>query len=302
MAKGVPGIKDGDFKTGNYSTSAIGNATIRWIESVAGKKPFFAYVAPKAAHEPFNPAPWYEDYWAEDWPSHEPRPPIYNCSSSVRADHHGNIATQPLLTEEAANVVTGAFKNRWRTLMSVDDLISQVIQTTKRLNVFEKTYFFFTSDNGFQLGQFNMLMDKRHVYDWNTRVPFIVAGPGIPKGETFSQLATQVDLAPTFLDLAGIMFKRDLFDGRSLVPLIISDLQGIVSEACCSSSTWLQPGRRLEIDRSWRRSVFFEYYFNTANTKCVQGCNPKCSNFPGVDDLACGILSRCKCIVIKFSA
>ncbi|KAH8046240.1 sulfuric ester hydrolase [Aureococcus anophagefferens] len=35
----------------------------------------------------------------------------------------------------------------------------------------------FTSDHGFQLSQLNMLMDKRHVYDWDTRVPLVIKGP-----------------------------------------------------------------------------------------------------------------------------
>ena len=30
-------------------------------------RPFFAYIAPKAAHEPFNPAPWYLDHWDPSW-------------------------------------------------------------------------------------------------------------------------------------------------------------------------------------------------------------------------------------------
>jgi hypothetical protein len=38
-----------------------------------------------------------------------------------RADHHGNIATNKMISAEGAAVITDAFKNRWRTLMSVDD-------------------------------------------------------------------------------------------------------------------------------------------------------------------------------------
>lgn len=41
-----------------------------WISKVVKEDPntpFFAYIAPKAAHEPFNPAPWYEGYWDANW-------------------------------------------------------------------------------------------------------------------------------------------------------------------------------------------------------------------------------------------
>ena len=60
----------------NYSTAIIGNVSIAWIEHVVAMdstRPFFAYIAPKAAHEPFNPAPWYLESWDPSWPQHEPR-------------------------------------------------------------------------------------------------------------------------------------------------------------------------------------------------------------------------------------
>ena len=39
----------------------------------------------------------------------------------------------------------------------------------KELGQLDRTYFFFSSDHGFQLGQFNIPMDKRHVYEWDTK-------------------------------------------------------------------------------------------------------------------------------------
>jgi hypothetical protein len=44
----------------------------------------------------------------------------------------------------------------------------------------------------FQLGQFNIIMDKRHVYDWDTRIHLLSRGPGIAAGSTFAVPATQV--------------------------------------------------------------------------------------------------------------
>lgn len=71
----------------------------------------------------------------------------WNCSFESRADHHGNIATEPLITEAAADVMTGVFKNRWRTLMSVDDVIAAVIATVEELGIASNTYFFYSSDH-----------------------------------------------------------------------------------------------------------------------------------------------------------
>lgn len=65
-----------------------------------------------------------------------------------RANHHGNIATQPMLTEPASQVITGVFKDRWRTLMSVDDVIASVIEAVEELGLADSTYFFYSSDHG----------------------------------------------------------------------------------------------------------------------------------------------------------
>ena len=117
------GIQDGSWKgtQHNYTTAVVGNVSIAWIEkTVAAQHPFFAYIAPKAAHEPFIPAPWHLDHWDDSWPVTEPRDnPAWNCSAASRADKHGNIATNPMISSDAATVITGIFKNRWRTLMSV---------------------------------------------------------------------------------------------------------------------------------------------------------------------------------------
>ena len=131
----------------DYSTSVIGNVSTAWIASVAsGPRPFFAYIGVKAAHEPFTPAPWYAGRWDDSWPVHEPRPPVWNCSFESRRHHHGCIATAPMLTETAASVITGAFKNRWRTLLSLDDLVFSSYTACEQAGALDWTYFISTSD------------------------------------------------------------------------------------------------------------------------------------------------------------
>jgi len=56
-----------------------------------------------------------------------------------------------MITDDAATVITDVFKNRWRTLLSVDDLIADVIALCDELGVSNNTYFFYSSDHGFQV-------------------------------------------------------------------------------------------------------------------------------------------------------
>lgn len=277
----VPGLPDGHVRFSNaaenYSTSVIGNHSVAFIRAAvaAGVGPFMAYIGPKAAHEPFNPAQWHADHWDPSWPEHEPRPEPWNCSAAARADHHGNIATEQMITAEASAVITGVFKNRWRTLMSVDDLIGDVIGVCEELGVADNTYFFYSSDHGFQLGEFNILMDKRNVYDWDTRIHLLARGPGIKPGSTWHQPATQVDIAPTFLGLAGLA-KPPQMDGKSLVPLLVDEEH--VHELAPSTQRHLgvlgagTKLGRVSYKAAWRDSVFIEYYYNDYNAKCTANC------------------------------
>jgi hypothetical protein len=57
----VPGLPDGHWRgsASDYTTAVVGNKSIEWIrEKAKAGTPWLAYVAPKACHEPFNPAPW----------------------------------------------------------------------------------------------------------------------------------------------------------------------------------------------------------------------------------------------------
>lgn len=44
-------------------------------------------------------------------------------------------------------------------------------------------------------------------------------GPGIEYGATLKEIVLNIDLAPTFLDLAGVKVPPQM-DGRSILPLV----------------------------------------------------------------------------------
>jgi N-acetylglucosamine-6-sulfatase len=265
----IDGLPDGNnkFPAENYTTAVVGNVSIAWIRKVAQEdKPFFAYIAPKAAHEPFNPAPWYVDAWDPSWPEHEPRDENWNCSLESRQDHPGIIKTQPMISDEVADIITGIWKNRWRTLMSVDDVIGDVIGVVDELGLSDSTYFMYSSDHGFQLGQFNIPMDKRHVYEWDTKIHLVARGPGIKPGSTFANPGTQVDIAPTVFGLAGIEIP-DYFDGKSIAPFLVDPTDDALLDSTRQHLESL--GDLDQYAQSWRQEVFIEYYFVNNNVKCM---------------------------------
>lgn len=241
-----------------YTTAVVGNASMSWLKKVAhGPRPFFAYIAPKACHEPFTPAPWYSAHWDPSWPSQEPRPVSWNCSAESRSNHHGNIATQPMISESCAGFVTESFQNRWRTLMSVDDVISDVVGFIEAEGLAGNTYFLYSSDHGFQLGEFNILIDKRQMYDHDVRIHLLARGPGIEAGSTFAFPGTQVDMAPTWLGMAGLA-KPTGMDGRSIVPLIVdAEAPGVPTQTKAHIAQ-VAPHGAGAYAAAWRDHVFIE--------------------------------------------
>ena len=79
-----------------------------------------------------------------------------------------------------------------------------MLDTLDELKLAEDTVVVYTSDNGYFLGEHG-LGDKRALYEEGLRIPFIVRYPRLfPKGKLVDDMVLNIDLAPTFLDLAGL--------------------------------------------------------------------------------------------------
>jgi N-acetylglucosamine-6-sulfatase len=94
-----------------------------------------------------------------------------------------------------------------------------VEQALRAHHLLRHTVIVFSSDNGLHTGEYRLLPGKLTAFDTDIRVPLIVAGPGVPKGRVVGQVTQNVDLYPTFVDLAGAKPARPV-EGRSLVPLL----------------------------------------------------------------------------------
>lgn len=103
------------------------------------------------------------------------------------------------------------------SLLGVDDLVADVVDALHRTGELDNTYLFFVSDNGVNLWAHG-LINEEAPYEESLHVPAVVAGPGVAPG-TDSHIIDLSDLAPTFLELAGLPVD-DSADGRSLVPLL----------------------------------------------------------------------------------
>ena len=100
-------------------------------------------------------------------------------------------------------------------MQALDDLVEGVVNKLKSAGVLNNTYIFFTSDNGFEMGEHRIFDAKRQPYEESIHVPLLVRGPEVAAGLTTANLALNTDIFPTFTDLAGIQ-TPSYVDGRSL--------------------------------------------------------------------------------------
>ncbi|MBN3296974.1 GNS sulfatase, partial [Amia calva] len=75
------------------------------------------------------------------------------------------------------------------------------------------------------VGQFSLPIDKRQLYEFDIRVPLMVRGPGIKPNQTLQGPVLNIDLGPTFLDIAGVDVSRTTMDGQSFLPLMAPSLR-----------------------------------------------------------------------------
>ena len=122
--------------------------------------------------------------------------------------------------------LTRVYLDRLESMISVDVMVGQVIETLAQKGLLNQTLIIFTSDNGYFNGE-HRLGNKILPYEESIRVPLIIRPPQSPLFKTpFVNFNTVVnlDLAPTILDFAQLNWQdpRYQIDGRSLLPLMRS--------------------------------------------------------------------------------
>jgi N-acetylglucosamine-6-sulfatase len=180
-------------------------------------RPFLMWIGTKAPHQPATPAP--RD--AHAYPDVAlPHPPGFDERDV--SDKPDWIKDNPPLSPEQKGYMDELHRKRLQSMLAVDDMIGDLLESLRRSGELDNTYVFFTSDNGFHLGQHRLGAGKWTPYEEDVRVPLIVRGPGVPEGRILHHMVLNNDLAPTFADLEGAR-TPDFVDGRSLVPLLDDD-------------------------------------------------------------------------------
>ena len=103
----------------------------------------------------------------------------------------------------------------YSVITELDGFIEGLIKEVKELGLMDNTYIFFMSDNGWMVGDHGFT-SKVLPYRPASHVPFFVLGPGIKKNTESNTMVSNIDIAPTMLDLAGLSVP-EYMHGKSLI-------------------------------------------------------------------------------------
>jgi len=261
-------------KETGYATNLTTDFALNWLESRKDDQPFCLLLQYKAPHREWSPDTKYKDLWAnENLPLPKTFYDDYKGREKTAGDTHMTMdflnrkdlkftppdslkgkalnkwfdyGNEPGQVVYPDNGLKGNALKEWKfqryikdylaTVKSVDDNIGRVLNYLKENGLEENTIVIYASDQGFFLGDHGWY-DKRFMYEESIRMPFVIRYPGkIKPNTTVSDVITNIDMAPTVLEMAGIPIPKDV-QGKSF----LANLEG-------------------KTPKKWRQSMYYHYY------------------------------------------
>ncbi len=215
-----------------YDTNIVTDQAIEFMRGSRGQ-PFCTWIGFKACHGPWTPAPGHEkdfaalpfqppaSFFADD----EGKPArVRNKSQNPdrRAVARGKKGKKKGRAGEAPATLAAwseRERNYYRCLMGAEDNIGRLFAFLEQERLIDDTIIVFAGDNGFFHGEHG-LHGKMEAYEEALRIPMMVRYPRlIPAGQRCDAFVSNVDLAPSILDLCGVKAPKPM-QGRSWRPLV----------------------------------------------------------------------------------
>lgn len=198
-----------------FSSELFADAVIEFLQTHDRARPFFAYVAFTAPHDPRQAPPGYIEPYYRRRPPLPPnfRPQFFLDPRTQQADRDESLAPWP----RTEAVIRDQLAEYYGLITHMDEQIGRILAALAQAGYADNTLVIFSADNGLALGSHGLL-GKQNLFEHSMRVPLVIAGPGIPKGRATRALTYSFDLFPTLCDVLGLPAPDDLA-GESLRPL-----------------------------------------------------------------------------------
>lgn len=231
-----------------YVSDVITDLSLDWLQHRDTRKPFMLMMQHKAPHALWEYHPKYEhmldgktipepESLFED-KSHRAPETITKENNLVRLGKRmsgqikissvhdydewptGKLEVEGMTEKEMVSTTYQKYlKDYLRSVASVDESVGRILDYLDANGLAENTIVVYTSDQGMFLGE-HQYLDKRWIFEESIKIPFMVRWPKeLKQGSQVNEMVSNVDFAPTLLDIAGIK-TPELMQGRSILPLL----------------------------------------------------------------------------------
>jgi len=206
---------------GRYETFdlAMKDYSLQFLKNnVESNRPLFMAVSFSAPHTEFETAKYERRYAGRFSGARWPRTPNFN--EQDRSDKPLWVRNLAGITPAQQKEIDQKYRARLRSLLTVDDAVGSYVRALWRAGELRNTYVFYFTDNGWHMGNHALPpKGKNTPYTEDVEFPLIVRGPQVAPNTVDDRLVSNIDLAPTFADIANTSPASSV-DGRSVVPLM----------------------------------------------------------------------------------
>lgn len=234
---GPPQVYDG------YVEDVVMDRAIRWLKQKR-EKPFCLIFWFQSPHAPFfRPRRLLDLYngvsipkpttFDDDLKGYPGKPRAFaNADDSI-----GTYTKRSMTKNNCARTLEEVVKDYYAGIVSADENVGKLFGALTELGQLDDTAIMFSADHGFFLGEWRKY-DKRFMHEPSIRTPMLIRYPRMvrPAAAPVDAMITNLDIAPTFLELAGVQVPRRM-QGLSMVPFLKGE----------------QPS-------NWRKDWLYEYY------------------------------------------
>lgn len=199
---------------------AVVKSALRWLECLPDDKPWVLFMPLLFPHCPFQvEEPYFSMYDRNEMPrtvsfpsqktGYEPR-----YMKTIR-EQYGTSRATPEIWAEIKATYYGMIKR-------LDDQFGRIVKKVDELSLWKDTVTLFFTDHGEYLGDHGLIEKwPSGLSDSLTHEPLIIAGGGLPEGQTCEAMTEMVDLIPTVFELCSIG-EHFPHNGKSLIPCLVN--------------------------------------------------------------------------------
>ena len=196
-----------------FSTDLLAERAVQFING-SDQQPFFLVLSIFAPHQTYQAADRHKDMFKSLDEFERYRPPNF-----FEEDLSDKPAWANEIEHPTVDYVDKVHERMLRSLMSVDDAVGKVTAILDKRGIRDNTMIIYISDNGMSMGD-NGVFGKNCPYEACLKIPFIVSYPPLTSAPRVDESSVlNIDIVPTFLDLAGVSIPSTV-DGASLNPLL----------------------------------------------------------------------------------